>query len=293
MRKTRIAIMGTRGSFHEEAASKYFNQDETEFVECGTFNESCLQAANNLCDYTVLAIENSIAGSILPNYSLVSKYNLKIQGEINVPIQLHLITKKNSLMNEIECIQSHPMALRQCENFLLTKKHLRIIEGNDTANCAKELAQSAKTDMAVIASRRAAEIFSLNIAQENVHSSELNYTRFWVLAKGGLKTETANKSTISFETAHQPGSLAQILNVFGKKLVSLSRIQSVPIHNKEGEFKFYCDLEWVDYIEYRKALLTVAKNCKNLELLGEYTKDETQLIIEKNENRNKRESSIA
>ena len=119
--------MGTQGSFHEEAASKYFNQDEIEFVECKTFNDACQKAANNLCDYTVLAIENSLVGSILPNYALISKYHLKIQGEIKVPIELHLLTKEETLLEDVACINSHPMSLSQCETFLLTRQNLHII----------------------------------------------------------------------------------------------------------------------------------------------------------------------
>jgi prephenate dehydratase len=270
MNKQSIAIMGTRGSFHEEAAEKFFTHNDYNYIECSSFNEVCLKTFNNSSQFGVIAIENSIAGSILPNYALLSKYNLKIQGEIVLPIELHLLTARENTSQTFKTIYSHPMALRQCDDFLINHTHIKIIEGSDTGTCAKELAENPTSDFAVIASRKAADLYKLTIAKENVHNLQGNQTKFWVIAKQENTLENVTKSTISFETRHEAGSLAKVLNELGKRDVNLSRIQSVPIYNQVGQFKFYCDLEINNFSDYKMAIYEAAKKCKNLEILGEF-----------------------
>lgn len=273
MRKPRVAIQGTAASFHEQAALAYFG-NEIEVVACNSFAFSSKQVSDNMADYCVMAIENSLAGSILPNYNLITQQGLRIIGEVFLKIELHLLGLPETSLAEIEFIQSHPMAIRQCGDFLAGHPLVSVVESYDTAACARLIAEKGLLNTAAIAGRPAAERYGLKILQRNIETHKENYTRFFVLAKGDVCEEKPDKSTLCFRLEHTPGSLAKALQVFQKHLVNLSRIQSVPIEGMPGQFRFYTDAEWLDRMLYEKCLKELAKKTNDLRILGEYKKNE-------------------
>jgi prephenate dehydratase len=225
-----------------------------------------------------MAIENSLAGSILPNYNLMTQHNLRIIGEVFLKIELHLLGLPETSLAEIEFIQSHPMAIRQCGDFLANHPLVNVIESHDTAACARLIAEKGLLNTAAIAGRPAAERYGLKILQRNIETHKENYTRFFVLAKGDVREEKPDKSTLCFRLEHAPGSLAKALQVFQKCLVNLSRIQSVPMEGKPGQFRFYADAEWLDKPLYEKCLRELAKKTSDLRILGEYKKNEIMSV---------------
>jgi prephenate dehydratase len=277
MRKTRVAIQGTSASFHEQAAQNYFGKD-IEIIECNSFKLSCQQLRDNMVDYCVMAIENSLAGSILTNYNLVSEHRLKVIGELYLKIELHLMCLKETNLKEIEYIQSHPMAIKQCADFIAEHPLVSVIESHDTGTCAKLIARNQLANTAAIASEIAAEFYGLKILKRNIETHKENYTRFFVLSKGDLIEKDTDKSTLSFKLDHEPGSLVKALNVFQKNLVNISKIQSVPIEGKPNTYRFYLDVEWLDKLLYAKCLKELNKKALDLQVLGEYKRHELSLI---------------
>lgn len=273
MRKPRVAIQGTATSFHEQAALKYFGND-IEVIECNSFAFSCKQLSQNMADYTVMAIENSLAGSILTNYALITQNNLRVIGELYLKIELHLMALPETNLKEIEFIQSHPMAIKQCADFIAANPLLSVIESHDTAACAQVIAGKKLLNTAAIASEAAAQRYGLQILERNIETNKENFTRFFVLCKGDCLEENPDKSTLCFKLEHTPGSLVNALKVFQKYLVNLSRIQSVPIEGQPGAFSFYTDAEWLDKQLYDKCLKELARKTTDLQVLGEYRKSE-------------------
>ncbi|HXB40215.1 MAG TPA: prephenate dehydratase domain-containing protein [Bacteroidia bacterium] len=273
MRKSRVAIQGTAASFHEQAALQYFGND-IEIVECNSFSFSCKQLSDNMADYCVMAIENSLAGSILTNYNLITQNKLKIIGEVYLKIELHLLCLPETGLKEIEFIQSHPMAIKQCADFINAHPLVNVIESHDTAACAQLIAGKQLVNTAAIAGEAAAQRYGLKILERNIESNKENYTRFFVLSKGDYLEEIPDKSTLCFKLEHTPGSLVNALSVFKKYLVNLSRIQSVPIEGQPGQFRFYTDAEWLDKLLYEKCMKELAKKTNDLQILGEYKKHE-------------------
>lgn len=273
MRKSRVAIQGTTASFHEQAALQYFGND-IDIVACNSFGLSCKQVYDNRADYCVKAIENSLAGSILPNYNLIANNNLRVIGEVYLKIELHLLGLPETDMKEISFIRSHPMAIKQCADFLAEYPLVNVVEASDTAACAKQIADKKMADTAAIASTVAAERYGLKILKANIETHKENYTRFFVLSKGDQLEENPDKSTLSFKLDHTPGSLVNALKVFQKYLVNLSRIQSVPIEGQAGQFRFYTDAEWLDKNLYDKCLRELARKTIDLQVMGEYRKYE-------------------
>jgi len=273
MRKPRVAIQGSAASFHEQAAIQYFGND-IEIVACNSFGTSCKQVTENMADYCVMAIENSLAGSILTNYNLVTQNKLRVIGELYLKIELHLLCLPETHLKEIEFIRSHPMAIKQCADFLAKQPLVNVIESHDTAACAQLIAGKKLANTAAIAGEAAAERYGLKILERNIETHKENYTRFFVLSKGDILEEDPDKSTLCFRLDHTPGSLVAALNVFRKYLVNLSRIQSVPIEGQPGQFSFYTDAEWLDKNLYDKCLKELAKKTSGLQVLGEYKRYE-------------------
>ncbi len=276
MRKSRVSIQGTAASFHEQAAIQYFGND-IEVIECNSFSFSCKQVSDNMADYCVMAIENSLAGSILTNYNLITHNNLRIIGEVYLKIELHLLCLSETSLKEIEFIQSHPMAIKQCADFIGANPLVNVIESHDTAACAQLIAGKKLLNTAAIASEAAAERYGLKILERNIETNKENYTRFFVLAKGDVKEENPDKSTLCFKLEHTPGSLVNALSVFKKYLVNLSRIQSVPIEGHPGQFRFYTDAEWLDRNLYEKCIKELVRKTNDLQILGEYRKHEINI----------------
>ncbi len=270
-KKIKVAIQGIATSFHEVAALTYFNEP-VETVECLTFHTLCESLKKGISDFAVMAIENSIAGSILPNYFLLQEYHFSIIGEVYLPIHMHLLALPGVKLNEIKNIESHPMAIRQCSDYLHRLNGIEIRESDDTAYSAKKVAEKKLKDTAAIANEHAAKKFGLEILERRIETHKKNFTRFLILAKRiSTKTDT-NKASLSFEVANEVGSLADALMTFKDNAINLSKIQSIPIIGKPSEYSIHVDVEWKRRKNYDDAVKQVLRQVRNLNILGEYKK---------------------
>ena len=223
----KVAIQGIKGSFHDIVAKKYFGED-IELNECLSFVEIPELINNNTVDGAVMAIENSLAGSILPNYALIDEFDLKIQGEVHLPIHHHLMALENQKLSDIKEVWSHPMALLQCRKYFREHAHIKLVEESDTAEVAQRIQEQQLKGIAAIASKNAAQIYNLNIIETEIQTRKQNFTRFFMLKKknGNIeKPDLINKASIRFATKHQTGSLVDVLSVFSNYGMSLSKIQ--------------------------------------------------------------------
>jgi prephenate dehydratase len=274
MQTKRIAIQGIRASFHEEAAFKFFGED-IETVECNSFKQTCEQLKQKKADYVVMAIENSIAGSLLPNYSLLREYNFPIIGEVYLPIQLHLLALPGVKFEDIKYVTSHPIAIRQCIDFIDEFPHLQVIESNDTAACAKKIRDENLTDTVAIANHLAAKLYDLEIMERRIESNKKNYTRFLILTTKSPDDAPINKASLCFQVGNAVGSLSKVLNVFAEQNINLTKIQSMPILGKRNEYNFYVDIEWKQQSDYDSSIRKVLKHTVNFTIMGEYMRNDT------------------
>ena len=210
--KKKIAIQGIESSFHEEAAYKYFGKD-IETIKCLSFQDLCDSLKNGDSNFAIMAIENSIAGSLLQNYTLLQEYNFNIIGEIFLRIKMNLMALPGTKIEDIKVAQSHPIAIRQCSKFLTGLEGVLLEEKEDTAICAKNIAKQQLANVAAVASASAAEIFGLEILAKNIETNKKNFTRFIILSKTPEKDKLRNKATLFFQLPHDPGALAKILNI--------------------------------------------------------------------------------
>src|SRR5688572_27645060 len=270
-RKLKIAIQGIATSFHEVAALTYFNEP-IDTVECLSFHQLCESLKNGTSDYAVMAIENSIAGSILPNYFLLQDYHFNIIGELYLPIHMHLMALPGTKVSDLKTIESHPMAIRQCTEFLHSLNGVEIRESDDTALSAKRVKELKLKNTAAIANEYAAKKFGLTILEKRIETHKKNFTRFLVLAKRRNGETESNKASMCFEVANEVGSLADALMTFKNNSINLSKIQSIPIIGKPSEYSIHVDVEWKKRKNYDDALKQVLRQVKNLNVLGEYKK---------------------
>jgi prephenate dehydratase len=273
MQKKRIAIQGIRASFHEEAAFKFFGTD-IETIECDSFKQTCEVLKDKKADYVVMAIENSIAGSLLPNYTLLREYNFSIVGEVYLAIQLHLLALPGVKFKDVKYVQSHPIAIRQCSDFFDEFPNLQVIESSDTAACAKKIREENLTDTAAIANLLAAKLYDLQVMERRIDSNKKNFTRFLILADKPIGTTESNKASLSFQVGNSVGSLAEVLNIFSEYKINLSKIQSMPVLGKRNEYNFYVDIEWKNQSDYDAAIRKVLKYTINFTIMGEYQKND-------------------
>ncbi len=273
MQKKRVAIQGIRASFHEEAAFKFFGTD-IEPVECESFKKTCEVLKNKQADFVVMAIENSIAGSLLPNYTLLREYNFSIVGEVYLAIQLHLLALPGVKFEDVKFVQSHPIAIRQCSDFFEEFPHLNVVESSDTAACAKKIREENLTDTVAIANLLAAKLYDLEVMERRIESNKKNFTRFLILANKPLENVEVNKASLSFQVGNSVGSLADVLNIFATHKINLSKIQSMPVLGKRNEYNFYVDIEWKNQADYDSAIRQVLKHTINFNIMGEYVKND-------------------
>lgn len=274
MQRKRIAIQGIRASFHEEAAFKFFGE-EIQTIECNSFRETCEALKNKKADFAVMAIENSIAGSILPNYSLLRDYNFTIVGEVYLSIQLHLMGLPGVKFEDVKFVESHPIAIRQCVDFFYEYPNIQVKESTDTAACAKKISDEKLTDTVAIANMLAAKMYGLEILERRIESNKKNYTRFLILTETSkAEAVEANKASLSFQVGNEVGSLAKILNIFAQQEINLSKIQSMPVLGRRNEYNFYVDIEWTDQKAYETAIRQVLKYAVNFTIMGEYRKND-------------------
>lgn len=268
-KKLRIAIQGIATSFHEVAAMTYF-KEPIETVECLTFHALCESLKNGTSDFAVMAIENSIAGSIIPNYFLLQEYHFSIIGEVYLPIHMHLLALPGVKLTDVKNIESHPMAIRQCSDFLHRLIGVDIRESDDTALSAKHVKEGNLKDTAAIANEYAAKKFGLEILEKRIETHKKNFTRFLILTKRVDGKIEGNKASLSFEVANEVGSLADALITFKDCQLNLSKIQSIPIIGKPSEYSIHVDVEWKKRKNYDDAIRLVLRQVKNLNILGEY-----------------------
>ncbi len=271
--KKRVAIQGIRASFHEEAAFKFFGED-IETIECNSFKQTFQKLEKQEADYVVMAIENSIAGSLLPNYTLLREYNFPVIGEVYLPIQLHLMALPGVKFEDIKTVTSHPIAIRQCNDFLDEFPHLKVVESSDTAACAKKIKEEQLTDTVAIANALAAKLYGLEILERRIESNKKNYTRFLILTDKQTDIKNSSKASLCFQVSNDVGSLSKVLNILADKNINMSKIQSMPVLGKRNEYNFYVDVEWVVTTDYEDAIRKILKYTINFSILGEYVKND-------------------
>jgi prephenate dehydratase len=268
---TRVSIQGYEGSFHQVAAQFYFGKS-VEVIPCNTFREVVKIAGNKKeSDGGVMAIENSIAGSILSNYNLLQKSNLKIVGEIYLQIRQNLLVNPGVELKDIREVHSHTMALQQCYEFL-DKHKWKLVETDDTALSAKNIHQHKSKHIAAIASKLAAELFGLEIIAPNIHTLKNNYTRFLVLQteETTLKVENADKASVNFHTDHSRGSLAKVLTMIAEGGINLSKLQSSPIPGSDFKYSFHADMEFDSAEQFNKVIETIKPLTAEIKIYGVY-----------------------
>ena len=277
----RIAIQGGLGAFHEIAAINYFENEEIEIVPRNTFKDLFKALKQGQVDFGITAIENSLAGSILPNYTLLLESKMKIIGEIYLRIKQNLVTLPGETLESIREVYSHPMAILQCYKFFEEYPHIKLIDSEDTALSAKKIADEQLRGIGAISSKLAADKYHLNILAASIETNKMNYTRFLILqARNGEEQQIPeiNKSSISFALAHKIGSLSKVLSILSYYDINLAKIQSMPIIGQDWEYQFFVDLEINDYKLYKQALNAIKPFTDGLHIFGEYVKGKS--IIE-------------
>ena len=268
---TKVTIQGYEGSFHQVAA-QLFHGRNVEVIPCDTFRDVVKIASNKKeSDGGVMAIENSIAGSILPNYNLLQKSNLKIIGEIYLQIRQNLLVNPGVKLEDIKEVHSHTMALQQCYGFL-DKYKWKLVETDDTALSAKHIHQHKSKHVAAIASKLAAELYDLNIIAPNIHTLKNNYTRFLFLQREGeaINIENANKASVNFHTDHSRGSLAKVLTKIAEGKINLSKLQSFPIPGSDFKYSFHADMEFDSVTQFNKVIEVIRPMTAAIKIYGVY-----------------------
>ncbi|MXO33740.1 prephenate dehydratase [Apibacter sp. B3889] len=270
-----ISIQGIKGSFHHEAVNRFFQNEKVEIIDSPTFKTVVRDVINGKANYGMMAIENSIAGAILPNYSLITKNGLHIVGEVVLPIKHHLLALPGETLDSISEVRTHPMALLQCENFLEKYPDWKLLSKDDTATCAYNIHSKKMKGIATIGSKLAAEMYQLQVLAENIHDVSDNYTRFYLLSPKTEKVENFTKASLYFTTDHTMGSLAKVLNILANHQMNITKIQSVPLSGSVFQYSFHADIitPGGNDDNYRRALEEIKNNTNFLHILGEYKED--------------------
>ena len=271
----RIAIQGYEGSFHQEAARGFFGK-AVEVIPCDTFRQVIKMACDkNESNGGVMAIENSIAGSILPNYNLLQKSDLTIVGEKFLHIRQHLLVNPGVQLSDIREVHSHPMALLQCMDFLEKHHSWKLVEMEDTALSARNIYRHKSKHTAAIASKLAAELYELEMIAPDIHTLKNNYTRFLIIQRkeDAQVVENADKASVYFETDHSKGSLAKVLTLIADIGINLNKLQSMPIPGSDFLYGFYADMEIESNEQLQEVLEGLNKLTAHLKLFGAYKKD--------------------
>lgn len=268
---TRVSIQGYEGSFHQVAAQQFFGK-ETEVIPCATFRDVVKIASNKKeSDGGVMAIENSIAGSILANYNLLQKSSLKIIGEIYLQIKQNLLVNPGVKLEDIREVHSHTMALQQCYDFL-DKYKWKLVETEDTALSAKHVHQHKSKHIAVIASKLAAELFQLDVIAPGIQTMKNNYTRFLMLQRQAVAqtVSDANKASVNFHTDHSRGSLAKVLTKIAEGGINLSKLQSFPIPGSDFKYSFHADMEFETINQFEAVIDQIKPLTEEIKIYGVY-----------------------
>ena len=255
----KVAIQGGLGAYHELAARNYFSDDEISIVPCVSFRDIFAKAKKDPSLIGIMAIENTIAGGLLPNHDLLKLNDLWIAGECKLRISHCLAALPGQALFDIKEVTSHPMALMQCDDFLDTMPNVKVVEHEDTALAAKEISENSLYGVAAICSSYAAELYNLNVLATEIETNKRNFTRFLILAQEDMladlqKNNNINKSSLVFVLPHSEGSLSKVLSVLSFYEINLTRIQSLPIIGREWEYQFYIDLHFLITIDINNQL---------------------------------------
>ena len=282
--KRKVAIQGIGGCNHYIAAKAFFKNDSIETIDCDTFKELAEHVVKDPSKLGIMAIENTIAGSLLQNYKILKDNNLTIVGEYKLRITHALVAMPGVELRDIKEINTHPMAFMQCEEFLGKLPNVKLVEKEDTAGSAKWIMENNLRDHAAICPAGAAELYGMNVLADGIETNKRNFTRFLVLANKDVaqevlselcvEKENINKSSMMFTLPHTSGSLSKVLAVLSFYDMNLSMIQSMPIVGEEWRYQFYVNLLFSDYKRYRQAIDAILPLTKDFEILGEYMEGE-------------------
>ena len=278
----KIAIQGVLGSYHDIAAHKYFKDEEIELICCNTFEDVFENMRKDSNVIGMIAIENTIAGSLLHNYELLRNSGATIIGEHKLRISHSIMCLPDEDWDDLTEVNSHPVALAQCREFLQQHPGLKVVETEDTAGSAENISRNQLKGHAAICSKYAAELYGMKILQEGIETNKHNFTRFLVVCDPWMADELKDRSKINkvnlvFSLPHNEGSLSQVLSIFSFYKINLTKIQSLPIIGREWEYLFYVDIMFNDYLRYKQAIDAVTPLTKALKILGEYAEGESTL----------------
>lgn len=278
----RVTIQGIAGCYHDAAAHEFFGDKEIETIPCDTFPSMFDTLRGDPSLFATLAIENTIAGSLLQNHELLRKSNMTIIGEQKMHISHVLAALPGQSIESLTEVNSHPMALMQCENFLLRHPNMKMVEKNDTAGSACEIAEKQLMGHAAICGKYAAQLYGLEVLAEDIQTIKRNFTRFLILADPMAEQtlnplHKKNKASLVFALPHEQGSLSQVLAIFSFYGMNLTKIQSLPILGREWEYRFYINLTFDDYTRYRQSVDAVRPLISDFKILGEYEEFKQQL----------------
>lgn len=270
----RIAIQGIKGCFHEQAARLFYQENGhivPDVVECATFDGLYGAMDSGHADAAVMAIENTVSGGLLPNFELLRKYDRKIKGEVFLRIQQNLMALPGQKIEDIKEVRTHYMAINQTREFFKSCPWIRLVESEDTAKSAAEVAADGLMGVGAVASALAADMYGLEILAESIETYKQNFTRFLVF-DDSLQVDRSeiNKVSMCFTLSHTPGSLAHVLTILSFYGMNLTRIQSLPIPGQEWQYFFYVDIKFDDYVRYEQAVAAVRPLMEDLNILGEY-----------------------
>ena len=269
--KLKVAIQGIQGSNHHQVAHNFFGEG-IDLVECLSFDGMIDHIMKGTADKGVMAIENSIAGSIIPNYNLVYHNNIHIIGEHYLSIHHHLMVRKGQNLEHIKEVHSHPMALLQCKEFFKQYPEIKLVEDVDTAETAKRIQEEKLNHIAAIAPKVAAKLYDLDIIASDIQTIKNNATRFIILKKVNkvLPKDEINKASLRFITDHKRGSLATVLNVMSDCNMNLTKIQSLPVIETPWKYAFFVDVTFEEYAHFAKAKSLLEIMSEDFRVLGEY-----------------------
>lgn len=267
----KVAIQGIKGSNHYIVAKEYFGSN-TVIQECLSFDKLVDCVINQDCDFGIMALENTIAGSIIPNYALIDYNELEITGEFYLNIHHHLMALPNQKIEDLEEVCSHPMALLQCKEFFKKYPNVKLVEDVDTAEIAKRIAENKLEKVAAIAPKIAADIFNLEVLADDIQTMTDNATRFVIIQKkkNTINKETIDKASLKFELDHKRGSLATVLNVMSDCKLNLTKIQSLPKIETPWKYAFFVDVTFDAYEDFDKAKAIIKIMAEEFKILGEY-----------------------
>lgn len=280
----KIAIQGTKGSYHDIAAHRYFEGEEIELICCASFEEVFASIRKDSQVIGMLAIENTIAGSLLHNNELLRLSDTQIIGEYKLRISHSFVCLPEEDWEDLTEVNSHPIALMQCREFLNQHPQLKVVEGEDTAQSAEIIKNKQLKGHAAICSKAAAELYGMKILQEGIETNKHNFTRFLVVADPWRadelrqeKPQQANKASMVFTLPHTEGSLSQVLSILSFYHINLTKIQSLPIIGREWEYQFYVDVAFNAYVRFKQAIAAISPLTKELKILGEYAEGKSNV----------------